>query len=271
MFGFVLANLDLLSEEDKKRYRAYYCGLCQALKARHGTLCRLTLNYDLTFLVLFLDAVYNVEDDVRRGRCPVHPFAQNGYFAGEFTDYAADMNTALVYYKKRDDWNDDHSAAARAEAAYLARKMPAIEQAYPKKCRVIRQCLDALGAMEKDNVLNPDLPAACFGILMGELFSLREDERAADLRAFGSALGKLIYIMDACVDLKKDLKKQRYNPMVRHAQSEFDDMINLLMYDVIAAYRKLGVQKEKALIENILFSGILFKYEFCKKRSEKGK
>ena len=37
MFGFVVADAGALSEEEKERYRAVYCGLCFALRDRYGT------------------------------------------------------------------------------------------------------------------------------------------------------------------------------------------------------------------------------------------
>ena len=44
----------MLEEQQLKRYTACYCGLCRSLKQRHGELSRLTLNYDMTLLVLML-------------------------------------------------------------------------------------------------------------------------------------------------------------------------------------------------------------------------
>ena len=29
MFGYVIANLEALNEEQRARYRSYYCGLCR--------------------------------------------------------------------------------------------------------------------------------------------------------------------------------------------------------------------------------------------------
>ena len=54
MFGYVIANPDSLSPEELARYKSCYCGLCRTLKERHGSLSRLTLTYDMTFLVLLL-------------------------------------------------------------------------------------------------------------------------------------------------------------------------------------------------------------------------
>ena len=54
MFGYLAADPARLSPEELARYKACYCGLCRCLQERHGTLSRLTLNYDMTFLVLLL-------------------------------------------------------------------------------------------------------------------------------------------------------------------------------------------------------------------------
>ena len=37
MFGYININQKELSEESKKIYQAYYCGLCQKLKTNCGT------------------------------------------------------------------------------------------------------------------------------------------------------------------------------------------------------------------------------------------
>ena len=36
MFGYVIANREIMTEEQIERYRAYYCGLCQELKEAYG-------------------------------------------------------------------------------------------------------------------------------------------------------------------------------------------------------------------------------------------
>ena len=54
MFGYVRPSLPKLTEEDKRRFRAAYCGLCRALGERYGLPARFILNYDLTFLAVLL-------------------------------------------------------------------------------------------------------------------------------------------------------------------------------------------------------------------------
>ena len=62
MFGYVIANADSLTDEEKARYKAVYCGLCRSLGERHGLRGRLTLNYDMTFLILLLNSMYEPEE-----------------------------------------------------------------------------------------------------------------------------------------------------------------------------------------------------------------
>ena len=62
MFGFVRPYLADLSEEEKSRYRAVYCGLCRTLNDQYGLMGRIGLNYDMTFLTLLLNSLYEPEE-----------------------------------------------------------------------------------------------------------------------------------------------------------------------------------------------------------------
>ena len=52
MFGYIQADQNLLSEEDVRDYKAYYCGLCRELKNIAGFRGQMLLNYDVTFLIV---------------------------------------------------------------------------------------------------------------------------------------------------------------------------------------------------------------------------
>ena len=58
MFGYLVANLEDASDQEKARYRAAYCGLCRTLGGRCGQRCRLALTYDMAFLVLLHGSLY---------------------------------------------------------------------------------------------------------------------------------------------------------------------------------------------------------------------
>jgi hypothetical protein len=260
MFGYVIANMDKLSPDDKTRYKAYYCGLCRALGTRHGRVSRAALNYDMAFLVLLLTAVYGgpAKEGIRR--CGVHPVSPHAFCQNAYTDYAADMTVALAYHKARDDWQDDRRPAALLTVRAFAREYKKVAALYPRQCAAMENALFALSAMERKGETNPDVPGNCFGALMGEIFAVDEDEQALALRAFGRALGKLIYIMDACVDRKSDLRKERYNPMSAYPSGETRAILEHLAALCTARYEALNIQPDN-LMENILYSGIWTRYE----------
>ena len=47
-----------LSEENKKIYQSYDCGLCQTMKSQYGRRAQMALNYDMTFLIVLLTGLY---------------------------------------------------------------------------------------------------------------------------------------------------------------------------------------------------------------------
>lgn len=268
MFGYVIANFDKLIPEEKIEYRSCYCGLCMALGKRHGTISRLTLTYDMTFLILLLSALYREENRIESGRCAVHPLKRHQYWQNRFTDYAADMNVALAYFNFLDDWKDNKKLLPLWEAKLFEQRYKWVAAQYPDRCKVIGESLSELAGIEKAGVLNPDIPANCFGKLLGEVFTPQEDEHSASLRAFGKSLGRFIYIMDACLDLKEDIKKERYNPMAATPSESFGTILNLLMADCTEKYRLLPVGRDRGLMENILYSGVWTRYEAANKKAK---
>lgn len=73
MFGYVLVNKPELKIKEFEAYRSWYCGLCRTLNKRHGLAGRLTLNYDMTFLIMILADLYDEKHECACARCIVHP------------------------------------------------------------------------------------------------------------------------------------------------------------------------------------------------------
>ena len=260
MFGTLTANTELLTEEQLARYKACYCGLCRSLKERHGQLGRLTLNYDLCFLVLLLDSLY--EPELRQGDepCIAHPRKARPWQRSGYSDYAADMTVALAYYKCRDNWQDEGSPLALAEAAALRRSYERVRKQWPRQCSAIEAQLNALREQERRPIPDPDASAACFGELMAALFAPRDDRWAPVLGALGGALGRFIYIMDACLDLEKDALLGRFNPLRarygRDNAADFRDILTMLLADAVRAFDVLPLVQDAGLMQNILCLGV---------------
>ena len=112
MFGYVVLNKPEIKFKDFDLYRSFYCGLCRELKEKYGISGQISLTYDMTFVVILLSALY--EPDTQKGttRCIIHPVRKQTVRRNEVTEYAADMNVLLTYYKCRDDWEDEKKVTA---------------------------------------------------------------------------------------------------------------------------------------------------------------
>ncbi len=265
MFGYLTARTDLLDDERAARYKACYCGLCRSLRSRSGLSAGLTLNYDMSFLVLLLSSLYEPEERSGCGSCIAHPFGARGWFSCEITDYAADMNVALGYLKCLDNWKDDGSILAVAEAGLLRRADRAVRERYPRQCRAMEDALAALAGIESEKLDAPDEASAAFGALMGELFVLRDDRWSATLRAMGDALGRFLYIMDACMDLDADALRGRYNPFRRRYGLEnaayFRDVLQMLLGECLRHYDRLPLVRDRDILDNILCAGVWAQFD----------
>ncbi len=269
MFGFVTAAPEKLTEENRAHYKAVYCGLCEDLGEDRRALSRMALTYDLVFLAIVLSSFYNEKYEESSGRCPVHPLKKRSFCRNRFTRYASDMNIALAYYKYMDDVNDDSSFTASLKMKLLGKEAEKISRKYPRQCADIRRYLNDLEEAEKNNILIPDIPAEIFGSLLGSIFKFEENEGGEKLFAFGKELGKFIYILDAAVDMKKDIKKQKYNPLIRINTSDHEVILQMIMAECVEKYNELNIEQDKEIIENILFSGVWTAFDAMKERKKK--
>ncbi|MEC4176278.1 DUF5685 family protein [Adlercreutzia sp. R21] len=150
MFGFVVADAGALSEEEKDRYRAVYCGLCLALRDRYGQLSRTCLTYDLTFFVLLCNSLHEPAETQGASHCIVHPApaAPRAWARSTWTDYAADLSVALAYHKVLDDVHDDGSMRARAAERLLAGAYERARARISEQCAEIERAMAAIRVIE---------------------------------------------------------------------------------------------------------------------------
>jgi hypothetical protein len=265
VFGYVRANRRALSPEERKRYDGAYCGLCRALGEKAGALGRSCLSYDMTFLSMLLSSLYNLPEQQEHCVCAARPLIPHACTINESLSYAADMNLVFAYYQALDDWKDDGKKPAKHKSEALGKYLPVISETWPRQCRIIEENLKTLGEMERANELNPDLPMNCFGELLGEIFVWRGDDTySAPLKAMGAALGRFIYLLDACNDLRADIKKQRYNPLVAQRSQDFTPLLTMMMAECTAAFDTLPIKRDGGILRNVLYSGVWQNYRHKK-------
>ena len=277
MFGYIVVNKPELKIKDYETYRAYYCGLCEQLKKEYGFFGRLSLNYDMTFLVILLDALYEPENNIRCERCIVHPAMKHKVCTNKFSEYAADMNIILSYYKCKDDWQDERKLIRGAYAKLLSGKISGKYASYKDKNEEIERLLSELSEKEEAGETDIDIMSGIFGKVLGKIFSYTDDEWEDELYRIGFYLGKFIYISDAYEDLEEDLKKDNYNPFVKVSNEEgFEGKVRLMLTMMMAAcckeFETLPIIKNADILRNILYSGVWSRYETANKKrnNEKG-
>ena len=272
MFGFVIASLEELSEEQKNRYQAVYCGICRAIRSSDGQLCRLGLSYDMAFLALLLMSLYEPQEKNGLGRCIAHPAKRRPWTDNEYIRYAARMNVALAANKARDDWDDDGKTSAKLMAKVFGRHEANIAAEFPRQCAAIADCITRLSALERSGCANPDEPANCFGQLMAELLVYHEDRWAEYLRQLGFYLGRFIYLADAAIDYRRDVKQGKYNPFAAMGCGadfeKWEQYLVLAMAGAADAYERLPLVEDKGILDNILYSGIWLSYRQMQKRGK---
>lgn len=264
MFGYVTASWKELTKEQQKRYGAVYCGICRRICVQFGNVARLGLNYDMAFLALLLMSLYEPQEENGKDPCLLHPVKRRMWVDSPYIRYAADMNVALAYYNCLDDWHDDGKRSAKVLADAFSKHLPEIEVRFPRQCEAIRHCVERLSELEKVGCANPDEPAGAFGELMAQLLTYEDDLWAPDLRQMGDALGRFIYLLDAALDYDKDKRKGNYNPYLAMGTGKdwprWEEYLVLTMGRSTAAFEKLPLVQDKALLDNILYSGVWVNY-----------
>ena len=246
MFGYIVINQSEMKFKEYDVYRSYYCGLCQSLKERYGVLGQLSLNYDMTFILMLLTGLYEPEEQEAQCRCVAHPLEKHPTRRNLFTDYVADMTVLFSCYKAEDDWEDEHISLAMQNFA------------------------DA----EKQGNADIDTMAGLFGRVMAQIVSCREDEWKDNLERLGFFLGKFIYLLDAYEDIEQDLKKGTYNPLKkRYEEPGFEEecrqILTMMMSECCKEFEQLPILQNVDILRNILYSGVWCRYEIVRKKRMK--
>ena len=271
MLGVMTVRKDELKFREFDRYRAYYCGLCRAIGRRCGSVCRMALSFEMTFLALLHTSLYEPETVQEKHRCLVHPMQKQRMLHNEAIDYAADLSAISAYYDLRDGWEDERRVDRLAESALLKKAAKAAGERLPRQRDAIERYVQALHEVEAANDRNLDAAANLTGEMLGELYVMKEDVYARDLRELGFYLGKFIYLCDCYEDIERDIKKKNYNPLLERRGSETfaadcEQMLSDMMARAALAFERLPLLEDAEIMRNILYSGIWLRFENASER-----
>lgn len=268
MFGYINVNKNDMSEEDTSTYKAFYCGVCRALKEIGGSRAAMCLNYDVVFLALVLSGLYEPDENPFEFTCKLHPAKKRTAYKNGILDYAAKMDILLSYQNLMDDVEDEGDRTKKAFADSIKKYYDDISNEYPMQTKAIEGCIEKTNAAEKSNGKNLDILAGYTGDMLSNIFIYKDDEWKDELSQLGYYLGKYVYILDCYVDLEKDIKKKNFNPLqftdIRDAsqyESYIKQTLTMNISEAAKAFERLPVIKYSSIIRNVLYSGVWNYYD----------
>ena len=266
MLGVMMVRKDELKFREYDRYRGYYCGLCRAIGKRCSSACRMALSFEMTFLAMLHTSLYEPETESGKHRCLFHPVSKQLMLANEAIDYAADLSALISYYDLRDGWEDERRVDKLAASEVLRRAAKRAGERLPRQKAAVERYVASLHEIEQKNEQNLDAAANLTGEMLAELYVMREDVYAKDLRELGFYLGKFIYLCDSFEDIERDIKKKNYNPLIaRSGDDAFavhcEQMLSDMMARAAMAFERLPLLEDAEIMRNILYSGVWLRFE----------
>ncbi|MDL2302231.1 DUF5685 family protein [Lachnospiraceae bacterium OttesenSCG-928-D06] len=276
MFGYIIVNKAEMKFKEFDIYHSYYCGLCRALKEKYGGLGQMSINYDMTFVLMLLSGLYEPETRTGTCKCIAHPFEMQETSRNVITEYIADMNVLMTVLKCNDDWEDEKKLHKYIFGKMLEGKGKHLKEYYGEKVRNINMLMHELTDAEIDNKMDIDGMSGMFGNVMAEVVACKEDEWSENLRRLGFYLGKFIYLLDAYEDIEEDIKKGTYNPLKKkYDNPDFEDecktILTMMMSECCREFEKLPILENVEILRNILYSGVWCRYEIVREKRQQAK
>ena len=280
MFGYVRIYKNELKVKEYDLFKAYYCGLCKTLKKNYGFASRMGLSYDLTFLSLILSSVYETDEKVKPEVCVANPFKKKPIMnSNKFMEYAASANVILTYFKLRDDIKDNHRIKSVLFLPFMLNAKRKARKKQPDLFQNVKESMERLSKLEKSGCSNIDELANEFAHLTGHVFEadVIEDEKTKRiLRHMGYLIGRYIYLLDACDDYENDKKSKSFNALLQDgcmiSKEEVLESLEFTLSEVAGAYNLLNIKKNKSILDNIIYLGLMESLKMVKdpNRKEKG-
>lgn len=287
MLGYIVPDKPELKVKEYELYNGYYCSICKSIGRRYGQLPRMMLSYDAVFLALIINSLDLKEEHILRQRCIAHPVKKRIVVEGQWgIDYAADIMLLIAHFKLLDDKRDEGRVKTIVPLTLLRNTFNKIMKSYDEKGIIMESRLNELSRLEGERCSSLDKAAEPFARFMQEVFvphEISENHGKAEyLGKIGYHIGKWIYLIDAYDDIDENAKSGNYNPLICQYgyevkkginpekqlvvfRNEIKERVEYNLYyylsEMAEAWKELKVVKNKGLIENIIYFGLMKKTE----------
>jgi hypothetical protein len=277
MYGYIVPDKPNLYMKDYVLYRAFYCGVCKATaKGKYGQLARLTANYDITFLSVFLHSYLGQTATFSNKSCILNPLKRKPTVdRNGLLDKIIALNILMSYHNLTDDIIDGEGLKKFAARFMIKRAYRKAKKRFPAADKIIACRYKALRELETAQSPAIDRVADCFACMLRDCVrELTGGKTSLAAEDFTYQLGRYIYLIDAVDDADSDTKEGKYNPLVaafgasadRQAffsehKFELDLLINGAINRMIDDYRDMNLTEARNLLDNIIIDGLSRKYK----------
>ena len=272
MFGYVKTDKPEMKIKEYEAYRGLYCSLCKAMGKHFGVFSRLTLSYDITFLVLARLSFMGTLPCFGGGRCGFNPTKKCSYCtnAEEELRYASAVSMMMFYHKVRDNIADSNIFKRLLMYMLLpwaALKYKKAKKMYGEVAEIIEGSMAKQSETESRNSVSTDEAAHQSAEALGRITAYNIDDPEGNIYRFGYGIGKWVYLTDAFDDIEKDLKDKSFNVFVgkynltkdsftEEIKEDITATINMSSILFIDAYEKTDNKTLSPIIENIIYEGM---------------
>lgn len=121
MFGYVRPDKEEIRLKEYRRYKNYYCAVCNELRKKYGRLTSICVAYELVFTLLLLDD-FSEQDSCQTIKlsCQFEAVRIGDIILNkELLSYIAWLNLYLCKWKLFDNWVDDKNIFAYAISKFI--------------------------------------------------------------------------------------------------------------------------------------------------------
>ena len=267
MFGYVKALKAEMKFREFERYRSVYCGLCKAISADYGQLPRLAVSYDLTFLLLLIEALQAENPTIKPESCVLHPLRKHPIAQPDAVLRIGAAIAVLLASSKLDDNVKDKEKPVSTAGLRLmtAKAVKKAQRNQPEIAAAIKAHLAELDALESNNT-GIELQATCFGELLAALAQPcaaaagLDQETQKSVSVLCADLGRWVYLMDALDDYTDDMKT-RGRSFIKAADrqaavGQISPLLEALEDRMEKTAALLPYQRDAGIVANILLDGL---------------
>lgn len=273
MFGYVYIDKPELKIKDYEAYRGVYCSLCKALGKEYSVFARFVLNYDCTFLSLFLMSRSSSCHGFKQGRCPFNPAKKCSYTvsADEELSKGAALTVITSYYKLLDSIADGgifKKIGCTLIRPFFASWHNKAKKSFPKYENAVKEMFNSQLECEKSEDPCLDMAAEPTAKMLEAVLKIeaKSENEAIALSQLGYHMGRWIYLMDAAADIEEDRESGNFNPFLlkySNAESvdikEVDAIISQSYFLLTKAYELIDKHRFHDILDNIIYSGLAVK------------